>query len=123
MKTLLLVAHGSRRDAANDEIRALTERLRVAARFGLTECAFLEFASPTIAEGAAQLVNAGASQIIVLPYFLADGNHVIADLPAHIARIQQQHPSIDITLAPHLGAADAMPQWIDQHLTATRADA
>jgi len=30
MKSLLLVAHGSRRKASNDEIRALTERLGAA---------------------------------------------------------------------------------------------
>ena len=49
-KSLLLVAHGSRREASNDEVRALTARVREAddARFALIDCAFLELAEPAV---------------------------------------------------------------------------
>ena len=44
MRTLILVAHGSRREASNQEIRALTEALarQGGERFDRVSCAFLE---------------------------------------------------------------------------------
>ena len=52
MRSLLLVAHGSRREASNQEIRNLTAALagRAIGRFGHVGCAFLEIARPSIPE-------------------------------------------------------------------------
>lgn len=113
-KSLLLVAHGSRRQASNDEVRALTERVREAAdeRFAMIECAFLELADPSIPDGIERLINAGASQITVLPYFLAAGRHVIEDIPAEVEAKQREHADVQIEIAPYLGTSDAMPRLL-----------
>ena len=117
MKALLLIAHGSRNASANDEIRALTARLRDAGgRFDLVECAFLEMTEPNIVQSGDKLVADGAKEIIVLPYFLAAGRHVAQDIPAEVARIATQHPKIKITTASHLGASPEMSQLIHAHL-------
>ena len=118
MKALLLIAHGSRSASANDEIRALTAQLRdqSSRRFDLVEHAFLEMAEPTIVQGGAKLVADGATEIVVLPYFLASGKHVAEDIPAEVALIEQQHPQIKISVASHLGAASGMQPLIHAHL-------
>ena len=117
MKALLLIAHGSRSASANDEIRVLTAQLRDAGvRFELVECAFLEMTEPNIVQSGNKLVGDGASEIVVLPYFLAAGRHAAEDIPAEVARIAQQHPQIKITIAPHFGAATGMAQRIHAHL-------
>lgn len=112
--SLLLVAHGSRREASNDEVRALTTRLRTAAddRFHQVDCAFLELASPLIPEGLIRLIQGGAERIIVLPYFLAAGRHVTEDIPAEIAEVRADHPEVDIVLNPYLGTADSLPELL-----------
>ena len=71
MKGLLLVAHGSRREASNEEIRALTKILasRAGDQFIDIRCAFLELAEPSIPDGIGLCVDAGADEVIVLPYF------------------------------------------------------
>jgi len=52
MKSLLLVAHGSRRKAFNGEIRPLAGRLRAAAdSFDHLACAFLKLAEPSNPDG------------------------------------------------------------------------
>lgn len=114
-KSLLLVAHGSRRDASNDEVRALTERVRETAGgndFADIECAFLELAPPTIPEGLARLIERGAQHITVLPYFLAAGRHVAEDIPAEVETTRAEHPDIHIEIAPYLGTSEAMPRLL-----------
>ena len=117
MKALLLIAHGSRRESSNDEIRDLAARVRAASRrFELVRHAFLEMAQPDIGAAAAELTAAGATDIVVLPYFLAAGNHLRVDIPEQLSRLKAQHPAANFTLAPHLGAAPNMPRLIHEHL-------
>ena len=115
MKALLLVAHGSRRGASNDEVRDLTRHLqKVDDSFQHVACAFLELAEPSIPDGLRAAVAAGAAEVVVLPYFLSAGRHVVTDIPAEVAVVQAEHPDVPIRVAPYLGAADGIVQILLQ---------
>jgi sirohydrochlorin ferrochelatase len=115
MKALLLVAHGSRRGASNDEVRDLTRHLQnVDDSFQHVACAFLELAEPSIPDGLRAAVAAGAAEVVVLPYFLSAGRHVVTDIPAEVAVVQAEHPDVPIRVAPYLGAADGIVQILLQ---------
>lgn len=110
MKSLLLIAHGSRRTESNDEVRALAVRLGEMTRsFDTVSCAFLELAVPSIPEGIEACVQQGADEIVILPYFLSAGRHVAEDIPALVQPKQAQYAALKIELHPYLGAADALP--------------
>jgi sirohydrochlorin ferrochelatase len=111
---LLIVAHGSRRQTSNDEVRALGDRVRGLRdpNIDRVEVAFLELAEPTIPEGLARCVADGAREIIVFPYFLAAGTHVAADIPEALDAFRERHPDIKLRLASHLGASSALPMTI-----------
>ncbi len=105
-KALLVVAHGSRRVESNDEVRTITKKLAIEQKlFNAVSCAFLELAEPSIPEGLRLHIEKGVTEIVVLPYFLSAGRHVIQDIPNEIAIIERQYPTVKITLAPYLGAA------------------
>ena len=108
MKALLLIAHGSRRQQSNDEVIKLTNKLRdnSAAEYAIIHASFLELADPSIPEGIKKCVDEGASSIVVLPYFLNSGRHVIEDIPNIVKDSQQNYPDIDIKIAAHLGASN-----------------
>ena len=110
MKALLLVAHGSRRKQSNDEVILLAEKLKneCSRQYSIVNAAFLELSETLIPDGIKQCVTDGASSIIVLPYFLNSGRHVVEDIPNIINDCIGQYPSIDIRLAPHLGASSLM---------------
>lgn len=119
MNALLLIAHGSRRESSNAEIRDLASQLRAgpgSRRFALVEHAFLEIAAPDIAAAGDKLVAAGARDITVLPYFLAAGNHLLADIPAALAQLEARHPAARFTVAAHIGRAAGMAELIRAHL-------
>ncbi len=107
MKSLLIVAHGSRREESNTEIIQLVNRVasKAEGHFDIVEYAFLELAKPSIPSGIENCLQRGATSIRVLPYFLAQGTHVAEGIPQLIAKKKQQHPAIDIQLTEHLGAA------------------
>lgn len=124
---LLVIAHGSRRQASNDEVRGLVQRLRVLLgpatdnqACAAVEVAFLELAEPSIAEGLSRCVARGAGNIVVFPYFLAAGTHVARDIPEAMAAFQAEHPHIAIHLSRHLGASQALP-WAILEMAAAGA--
>lgn len=121
--TLLLVAHGSRRQASNDEVRALAERMRSAhhPHIADVQVAFLELAEPSIPDALADCVSLGAGEIIVFPYFLAAGTHVSVDIPEEIATFKNKYPHVQVTLTPHLGASPTLGQTILEMSTTREA--
>lgn len=113
-RTLLIVAHGSRRQASNDEVRALASQVRAISPAGIhdVQVAFLELAEPSIPDALADCVSLGAQEIIVFPYFLAAGTHVATDIPEELTTFRNKYPNVQLTLTPHLGVAPALPRAI-----------
>ena len=111
---LLIIAHGSRRQASNDEVRELGERVRAMRDPAIdrVDVAFLELAEPSIPDGLARCAAEGAREIIVFPYFLAAGTHVANDIPEALAAFSEIHPDIQVRLASHLGASPSLAKTI-----------
>ncbi|KPK56427.1 MAG: cobalamin biosynthesis protein CbiX [Thiotrichales bacterium SG8_50] len=110
MRALLVIAHGSRREASNEEVRELTKQLtkRAGQRFGFVACGFLELAAPSIKDAIDCCVANGASEILVLPYFLAAGRHVVKDIPQQVNDALADYPHVSCNTVPYLGAAPAV---------------
>ena len=110
MKALLLVAHGSRRKQSNDEVALLADKLRnnCSPQYNIVNAAFLELAEVLIPDGIKQCIDEGASSIIVLPYFLNSGRHVVEDIPNIVNDFKANYPDTIISIASHLGASSLM---------------
>ncbi|MGD8617002.1 MAG: CbiX/SirB N-terminal domain-containing protein [Gammaproteobacteria bacterium] len=116
MKAMLIVAHGSRREASNDEIRELARSVarRAENSFDRVSCAFLELAEPNIPDGLRELIRDGVRNIVVMPYFLSAGRHVAEDIPGEVDLVRGEFPDVTIGLAPYLGLAHAVPDLLLQ---------
>jgi sirohydrochlorin ferrochelatase len=114
MKALLVVAHGSRRQESNDEVRRLAKRIAENAgpAFAMVESAFLEISSPQIDSAIADLVDSGATEIKIFPYFLAAGTHVASDIPRMIKEERLAHPNVHFEILPHMGALQGISTLI-----------
>ena len=100
---VLLIAHGSRRPEANDDLAQLAEILRRRGTCPIVEIAYLELASPDIPAGAARCVAQGAKVVRMLPYFLSAGAHVTQDLERHRSELTCTHPGTDFQLCAPIG--------------------
>ena len=108
--SLVIVAHGSRREASNDEVRQLTRRVAAAlgGQYDHVSCGFLELADPDIPTAIEQGIQHGAQKIAVLPYFLSAGRHIAEDIPEILEEIRSRHPAIEICQLPYAGGLDGM---------------
>ena len=114
MNALLIVAHGSRRQESNEEVRRLANRIAENAgpAFDMVVSAFLEISSPQIDSAIADLVDSGATEIKVFPYFLSAGTHVVNDIPRLLAEAKEAFPNVRIELLPHMGALQGISTLI-----------
>lgn len=113
---VLLIAHGSRRESANADLRELAARLAATGPWGVVEPCFLELAEPDIPAGAAACVALGAARVLIVPYFLSAGVHLDRDLTAARDDLAARHPGVDFVLGPPLG-----PHPLLDRLVAARA--
>ena len=115
----MVIAHGSRNPRSDHEIRALVAQVSNRTReFDAVDVAYLELIQPDIPATVKALTERGARSIVALPYFLAEGNHVSADIPQIIEQTRDDHPGVDIHLVPHIGINPGMPDFITEHLRA-----
>ena len=101
---VLVVGHGSRRAEANEDVREVARAICERGDFGLVEPAFLEIEHPNIAEGFARLVQRGARDITVHPYFLSPGRHTRGDIPVEVSAAASGHPGISYRITEPLSA-------------------
>lgn len=100
---VILIAHGSRAEAANEAHLALCHELTE--RTGRPiQPAFLELAQPSFADAASLVAAAGATVVEVLPYFLHPGRHDTRDVPALIEAARTAHPHLEFVALPLFGA-------------------
>lgn len=109
-KALIIVAHGSRKDSSNNEVMELGEKVKslLGDHYTYVMTAFLEFATPTLEESILSCVEKGVHEVVILPYFLASGNHVTRDIPEVVEKIQASYPDIKMILKEHIGSASGM---------------
>ena len=107
MTAFVVLAHGSSLAAANDTIRELAARLQEACGFPV-EAAFLEPVHPNLPEATAVLVERGATDIFVIPHFLAPGIHLTRDLPRIIGELSRIHSGVRIEATAPLDGHPAL---------------
>ena len=111
METAYIVfAHGSRRENANEAVRAVARELVSAGNFEAVEVAFLDCTQPDLRTAVGDLAGRGARRIVVLPYFLTLGRHAAEDLPRIAEEASRIHPNVRVEIASALHGHPALVQ-------------
>jgi sirohydrochlorin ferrochelatase len=113
MKGILIVDHGSRLSEANDmlgEMAALIQRM--AGSEVVVRYAHMELAAPDIAQGFAECVRAGATDVTVFPYMLSPGRHSTSDIPRMVAAAARAFPDVGFSVTPAFGLHEKLAQVV-----------
>lgn len=116
---LVLIAHGSRRAEANDDLHRVADSLR---RRGFPHVfpSFLELAEPTILAAGTACAQSGVRLVVLLPYFLSAGKHVVDDLESARCSLAKSVPTVEFRLADPLGPHSLLENILIERLEACR---
>lgn len=122
---IIIVDHGSRKDASNQMLHDAVEIFRRTSGHQIVEAAHMELAQPDIATAFQRCVQQQATRIIVFPYFLSPGRHWSEDIPALVREAAADHPKVEwMVTAPfglHPQMSDIIQDRIDHCLQAAQS--
>lgn len=102
-RAIIVIGHGSRSAEATGQFLQVVEMVKTAYAQDLVLAAFMELASPRLADAVREAIDAGARDIIVAPCFLFQGIHIKEDIPEMLAEYRQQYPELTVRFARPLG--------------------
>jgi sirohydrochlorin ferrochelatase len=114
VKGLLLMAHGSRRAEANADLEHVAAAMAARGRYPVVQVSYLELAEPDIPTGGARCVERGATDVVMLPYFLSPGVHVREDMEEARAALAGRFPHVRFRLAEPLGRHPLLLDVVEQ---------
>jgi sirohydrochlorin ferrochelatase len=111
---IVIFAHGSSIESANDSVRRIADSVRREAGFDLVETAFLEQGRPDLGGAIEAAVAQGARRVVVVPYFLTLGLHLQRDLPNIVSGLAGLHKGVEIRVALPLDGHPALGDILKQ---------
>jgi sirohydrochlorin ferrochelatase len=113
MRAILLIDHGSVRPEANSMLACMGDLLQQMLGSGvLVRHAHMELAAPSIAEGFAECVASGATEVIAFPYMLSPGKHVTRDIPRLVAEAASGFPHVAYRVTAAFGVDEKLAEVI-----------
>lgn len=123
MESIILVGHGSMRKEANnlDLIGRLLHRaIHPNCDQQCVKVAYLQFSEPDLMDAIKDSVTGGSNRIIVHPYFLSTGNHVMEDIPAVINQAKALYPAVEFVYTEPLGVHEKLVQVVLERIDSAK---
>ncbi len=107
---IVLLGHGSHRGKYTDiGLMDAAERLqRLAGPEVRVRMAGFEFTEPNMDVTVTALAEEGSRRIVVVPFFLFDGRHIIEEIPEQLEALSERLPAVEIRYARTFGVDTAM---------------
>ncbi|HJV31651.1 MAG TPA: sirohydrochlorin chelatase [Bacillales bacterium] len=116
MEAVIYIAHGSRRQKANERFISFINKVMIETKTEIQGYGFLEHAEPSILEAIESCIQKGASNIAVVPILLLPGVHVNEDIPAEIEKAKIEYPDISFSYRRPLGSDDILVNILAERL-------
>ena len=115
-RALIIIDHGSQRDAANRMLEQVAELVRRRTQ-DLVYFAHMELAAPSLADAFDSAAAGGAEFVFVFPYFLAPGRHSREDIPRMCAEAAEKHPGMQWHCSGPIGLDPLLAELIVQRFS------
>ena len=102
-QALILFGHGARDPQWARPLQAIRAVLQARRPDLVVELAFLEYLSPSLDDCVAALAATGATDIRIFPVFIAQGGHLVREVPVMLAALSKRFPQVTLTMLPVAG--------------------
>lgn len=117
-KAVILMGHGSRVPSAGESMEKVAQKLKCEGEFGMVEICYMSRLGPRFPETLQKCVNGGAKEVILIPYFLNLGLHMLIDIPEMMEREARKYPGVKIVFGKNIGydelLVDLLKKRIDE---------
>lgn len=105
---VIVLSHGSKSEEAIDDFHYIVETMKE--KSGNLEIygAQMEMAEPSLEEVVSELAPQEPDKVIIVPYFLYNGNHIKKDIPAKIEKLKERYPGITFEFLSPIGKEPLM---------------
>ena len=113
---IVVVDHGSRRVESNLRHERFVVAWRERSGYRIVEAAHMELAEPSIGTAFHACVSAGATTVVLAPFFLWPGNHWDRDIPHLAAEASLRHPEVRYIVTAPLGPHPSLMDIVDDRV-------
>lgn len=115
-QAIILFAHGARDPDWALPFVIIKKQVQAARPNAYVELAFQDFMTPALEAAVGQAAAQGATRVVVVPLFMAQGSHMKQDLPRMLGKLREQHSGLEITALSAIGDApeilQAVTNWV-----------
>jgi sirohydrochlorin ferrochelatase len=109
---IIILGHGSRNSGSGDSLRQMAAEVKRLGMFEVVEYAYLQYSDPAPQSALESCVRQKVERIVIVPFFMQPGAHVIRDVPALAEKARRQYPTVDIVVTDYAGSHPLMTKVI-----------
>jgi len=118
-QAIILLGHGSRVPDAGRHMEQVAAGLKSMYGYELVEICYMSRLGPHLPETFAKCVEMGATDVMVIPYFLHDGLHLVLDIPEMLQELAGKYPEVGVVLGQNLGFDETLVELVERRIAAS----
>ena len=115
-EAVILLGHGSRVPDAGKDMEQVARGLKQKYGYRMVEICFMSRLGPHFPEVLEKCVNQGAQSVVVIPYFLHMGLHILLDIPEMLQEQALRYPHVKMTFGRGFGFDDLLVDIIHKRI-------
>ena len=119
---VILLGHGSRVPEAGKSMEKVAEGLKRKYGYAIVEICYLSRLGPHFPEIFEKCVKQGADCVVIIPYFLHEGLHIVLDIPSMIQKTAARFPDVRVVLGKNLGFDDVLVDLVEKRISDSRQE-
>ena len=116
-KAIILLGHGSRVPDAGKHMEKVAAGLRAKYGHSIVEICYMSRLGPHFPEIFEKCLTQGATEVMVIPYFLHDGLHLVLDIPEMLQEVAKRNPEVKLILGRNLGFDDVLVDLVQRRIS------
>jgi len=115
-EAIILMGHGSRVPGAGNDMEKVVKRLKQKYGYLRVEICFVSRLGPHFPEVFEKCANQGAKKVLVIPYFLHEGLHLLLDIPEMMQKEAKKFPYVKLILGKSLGFDEGLVDLVERRI-------
>lgn len=113
---IILLGHGSRVPDAGKHMEKVAAGLKAKYGYDMVEVCYMSRLGPHLPETFGKCMEQGATHVMVIPYFLHDGLHLVLDIPEMMQELAGDYPHVKVVLGKNLGFDEILVDLVERRI-------